>query len=50
MKTDTFKTRKFMGIDFTLRKRYRAEIERLERVMRTSVGALLKARKIAIIF
>lgn len=32
MKTDTFKTRKFMGIDFTPRKRYRAEIERLERV------------------
>lgn len=32
MKTDTFKTRKFMGIDFTPRRRYRAEIERLERV------------------
>lgn len=32
MKTDTFKTRKFMGIDITPRKRYRAEIERLERV------------------
>lgn len=32
MKTDTFKTRKFMGIDFTPRKRYRAEIEWLERV------------------
>lgn len=32
MKTDTFKTRKFMGIDFTPRKKYRAEIERLERV------------------
>ena len=32
MKTDTFKTRKFMGIDFTPRKRYRTEIERLERV------------------
>lgn len=32
MKTDTFKTRKFMGIDFTPRKGYRAEIERLERV------------------
>lgn len=32
MKTDTFKTRKFMGIDFTPRKRYCAEIERLERV------------------
>lgn len=32
MKTDTFKTRKFMGIDFTPRKRSRAEIERLERV------------------
>ena len=32
MKTDAFKTRKFMGIDFTPRKRYRAEIERLERV------------------
>lgn len=32
MKTDTFKTRKFMGIDFAPRKRYRAEIERLERV------------------
>ena len=32
MKTDTFKTRKFMGIDFTPRQRYRAEIERLERV------------------
>ena len=32
MKTDTFKTLKFMGIDFTPRKRYRAEIERLERI------------------
>lgn len=32
MKTETFKPRKFLGIDFTPRKRYRAEIERLERV------------------
>lgn len=32
MKTETFKPRKFLGIDFTQRKRYRAEIERLERV------------------
>ena len=30
MKTDTFKTLKFLGMDFTPRKRYRAEIERLE--------------------
>ena len=32
MKTETFKPRKFLGIDFTPRKRYCAEIERLERV------------------
>lgn len=32
MKTDTFKTLKFLGMDFTPRKRYRAEIERLERI------------------
>lgn len=32
MKTETFKPRKFLGMDFTPRKRYRAEIERLERV------------------
>lgn len=32
METETFKPRKFLGIDFTQRKRYRAEIERLERV------------------
>lgn len=32
MRTETFKARKFLGIDFTPRKRYRAEIERLERV------------------
>ncbi len=32
MKTDTFKTLKFLGMDFTQRKRYRAEIERLERI------------------
>lgn len=32
MKNKTFKPRKFLGIDFTSRKRYRAEITRLERV------------------
>lgn len=32
MRTETFKVRKFLGMDFTPRKRYRAEIERLERV------------------
>lgn len=32
MRTETFKARKFLGMDFTPRKRYRAEIERLERV------------------
>lgn len=32
MKTETFKPRKFLGMGFTPRKRYRAEIERLERV------------------
>lgn len=32
MKQQTFKPRKFLGMDFTPRKRYRAEIERLERV------------------
>lgn len=32
MRTETFKDRKFLGMDFTTRKRYRAEIERLERV------------------
>ena len=36
MKTDTFKTRKFMGIDFTPRKRYRAEIERVNADIRRS--------------
>lgn len=32
MRTETFKAWKFLGMDFTPRKRYRAEIERLERV------------------
>lgn len=32
METETFKPRKFLGMDFTPRKGYRAEIERLERV------------------
>lgn len=32
MKTEAFKPQKFLGMDFTPRKRYRAEIERLERV------------------
>lgn len=32
MKQQTFKPRKFLGFDFTPRKRYRAEITRLERV------------------
>ena len=32
MKQQTFKPRKFLGVDFTPRKRYRAEITRLERV------------------
>ena len=31
MKQQTFKPRKFLGFDFTPRKRYRAEIMRLER-------------------
>lgn len=32
MKNKTFRPRKFLGIDFTSRKRYRAEITRLERM------------------
>lgn len=32
MKQHTFKPRKFLGMDFTPRKRYRAEIMRLERM------------------
>ena len=32
MEQQTFKSRKFLGIDFTSRKRYRVEIERLERI------------------
>lgn len=32
MKTESFKALKFLGIDFTPRARYRAEIERLTRV------------------
>lgn len=32
MKQQTFKPRKFLGIDFTSRKQYRAEITRLERM------------------
>lgn len=47
MKTDTFKTLKFLGMDFTQRKRYRAEIERLERInadIRRSFAACEKDR------
>ena len=32
MKQQTFKPRKFLGMDFTPRKRYRTEIMRLERM------------------
>lgn len=32
MKNKTFRPRKFLGIDFTSRKRYHAEITRLERM------------------
>ena len=32
MKNKTFRPRIFLGIDFTPRKRYRAEVERLERM------------------
>ena len=47
MKTETFKPRKFLGMDFTQRKRYRAEIERLERVNRTFAGVSPRVKKTA---
>lgn len=44
MEQQTFKPRIFLGIDFTPRKRYRAEIEKLKREVETSnrVSAYLR--------